>query len=595
MAINIVYGDTPQGGSLVSGRVNSIVDQKLKQQQLAQQLTMQIAQMNQQAAQHQQNLQLQTAQAQDHSNLQWAHWLTGAQYNSNQQNLQLRQLQQNAADDQADNVREDNKQDLLWQSDVGKNLDNQLGQIQKSVNSQQLTPEGQRLYNDWSGKYRAVQKQISGLRPQQVNQLKGKLLDDYQGLGLDNHVVQQPTAEEDFKRSVVQLPDGSGYVTREYDTKGRPTFKYIKPQGGTSGATDGSQFDAGSYMKKNYGTLYTAARQRLMESRDAALMHADDAELTADQKKALYAAPTEQEIQAEMNHHVSGIAAHLGVMNQSQPGQQRQQAQQIPQGGPQPAPQQVQQPTQQQGPPAVQQGIGVLDHSQEFEFKGQDGRTHKITGEEIKNASDYYKMPIDDVMNKLGVSPVVQQQAAKKALTVEDVTKRLRELDVPEEWAPGLGWSIQSLEAQGDKDPVGTAVKEFQKTQARPTTDKVATITQPSEIEELHAATHMAEHVAKNIPGMEYLAEDSKAVRELVKKHGPDWSKYPADDKKKFEDAATNVSVLAQTMQRPWTKPSKQEQLVKGAIYGPMRGPDGRVYQALWNGKKFIPTAVLGE
>lgn len=98
----------------------------------------------------------------------------------------------------------------------------------------------------------------------------------------------------------------------------------------------------------------------------------------------------------------------------------------------------------------------------------------------------------------------------------------------------------------------------------------------------IHRGTVLAEH----LPGM---SDEMTHLKSMVQTHGNDPSTWPKADQAKAERTITKIAINEHTAANPLPKPGRQADMIEGAVYGPIKGPDGKVYQALWNGKKFIP------
>jgi hypothetical protein len=95
--------------------------------------------------------------------------------------------------------------DIRWQMQGAQSVDEQVVDMLKSANQMKLTPEGQRIRNEWMGQIRQVQSQRSTLRPDAFNAVMGQAMQRFQQLGLDAYAEHEPTPEEEVFGGMVPL------------------------------------------------------------------------------------------------------------------------------------------------------------------------------------------------------------------------------------------------------------------------------------------------------------------------------------------------------------------------------------------------------
>jgi hypothetical protein len=103
----------------------------------------------------------------------------------------------------------------IWEAKSQDAVENQIGTQMATYAKQRpyMTPEGQRLLGDLTGKLRAVQKQRLNVRPQQYMELLGQFGEEVARSGLDNHINPPKTIEQQVQegthREPVNAPDGT--------------------------------------------------------------------------------------------------------------------------------------------------------------------------------------------------------------------------------------------------------------------------------------------------------------------------------------------------------------------------------------------------
>jgi hypothetical protein len=130
------------------------------------------------------------------------------------------------------------RQTMAWETGGVEAQEQQIAALQgeMSKNSQNLTPEGRRIYNDLSSKLSAIQRQRTQLRPQQYGQLLGQWQEEFARSGVSNHIQTPPTPEQTWKENSIPL-EGGGFAVREPNGKGGFVWKELgKPQSKGSGA-----------------------------------------------------------------------------------------------------------------------------------------------------------------------------------------------------------------------------------------------------------------------------------------------------------------------------------------------------------------------
>lgn len=109
----------------------------------------------------------------------------------------------------------------------------------------------------------------------------------------------------------------------------------------------------------------------------------------------------------------------------------------------------------------------------------------------------------------------------------------------------------------------------------------------------LHGEISTAEKFVTALPSLQ---NDITHIRQVVQQHGMgDMSHLPAEDSKKLGEALENIANFNRTLKSPLRKPDSRSKLTKGAVYGPINGPDGKTYMAIWDGEKFKPIGTYTE
>jgi hypothetical protein len=102
-------------------------------------------------------------------------------------------------------AQQEMEQAFEWYTQGAKSLDEQAFETQKAANQLKLTPEGQRIKNEWAGKLHQVRSQRNSLRPDAYNSALGQALAEYEQLGLDAYVEEEPTAAEEMYSNIVPM------------------------------------------------------------------------------------------------------------------------------------------------------------------------------------------------------------------------------------------------------------------------------------------------------------------------------------------------------------------------------------------------------
>jgi hypothetical protein len=97
------------------------------------------------------------------------------------------------------------EQQYDWFTQGAKSLDEQVVDQLKLANGMKLSPEGQRIKNEWAGKLRQVQSQRNTLRPEAYNSALGQAMAEFEQLGLDAYTEHVPTAAEEVYEGLVPL------------------------------------------------------------------------------------------------------------------------------------------------------------------------------------------------------------------------------------------------------------------------------------------------------------------------------------------------------------------------------------------------------
>jgi hypothetical protein len=90
-----------------------------------------------------------------------------------------------------------------WMQEQSKTLDQQVDDRLKEFRKLKLSPEGQRILNEYSGKRRQIQGEL--LRPEAKQQALGALMADLESAGLDSYAEHVPTAAEEVYEGLVPL------------------------------------------------------------------------------------------------------------------------------------------------------------------------------------------------------------------------------------------------------------------------------------------------------------------------------------------------------------------------------------------------------
>jgi hypothetical protein len=90
-----------------------------------------------------------------------------------------------------------------WMQEQSKTLDQQVDDRLKEFRNLKLSPEGQRILNEYSGKRRQIQGEL--LRPEAKQQALGSLMADLESAGLDSYAEHVPTAAEEVYEGLVPL------------------------------------------------------------------------------------------------------------------------------------------------------------------------------------------------------------------------------------------------------------------------------------------------------------------------------------------------------------------------------------------------------
>jgi hypothetical protein len=97
------------------------------------------------------------------------------------------------------------EQQYDWFTQGAESLDKQVTEQLKIANKMKLSPEGQRIKNEWAGKLRQVQSQRNTLRPEAYNSALGQAMAEFEQLGLDAYEEHVPTAAEEVYEGLVPL------------------------------------------------------------------------------------------------------------------------------------------------------------------------------------------------------------------------------------------------------------------------------------------------------------------------------------------------------------------------------------------------------
>lgn len=91
-----------------------------------------------------------------------------------------------------------------WAMQSAPETDKQIAEQMKQLRQMQFDPEGQRLFNELAGKQRIMMAQRGTLRPEQYAQLQSQFMEELSAAGLEQYEVKEPTAEEQFRKTLTR-------------------------------------------------------------------------------------------------------------------------------------------------------------------------------------------------------------------------------------------------------------------------------------------------------------------------------------------------------------------------------------------------------
>jgi hypothetical protein len=94
-----------------------------------------------------------------------------------------------------------------WMQEQSKTLDQQVDDRLKEFRKLKLSPEGQRILNEYSGKRRQIQGEL--LRPEAKQQALGALMADLESAGIDSYAIEEPSIDEKWEQGTRVAADGS--------------------------------------------------------------------------------------------------------------------------------------------------------------------------------------------------------------------------------------------------------------------------------------------------------------------------------------------------------------------------------------------------
>jgi hypothetical protein len=109
----------------------------------------------------------------------------------------------NRAAEEFDYYKQQQGEKADWQVAQSKTLDEQVDDRLKEFRKLKLSPEGQRILNEYSGKRRQIQGEL--LLPAARQQALAMLMSDLEGAGLDDYAEHVPSAEEKVYQGLVPL------------------------------------------------------------------------------------------------------------------------------------------------------------------------------------------------------------------------------------------------------------------------------------------------------------------------------------------------------------------------------------------------------
>jgi hypothetical protein len=343
MGIEIVHGSRP-GDNAIGKRIDSIVAQQEAEKQRNMQASIEAARLNasmsaqrSSLAMRNKEVELEAAKDSQRMQLAWAQAQQDAQRQQMAFQMQGAQLGQQAQRDRQGLVMEGVRSGMIpremgaeavfgpqagqaaasifAEQDQSQMLAQEINVRQAAASQAPLNPEGQSLYRDWSSKLNAFMRASKGIRPAQSNEMRRRLIDEFDKMDLRRFQVKVPTIDEDWQQNAIQLDDGS-WVVRE-ETKNGKTWRQMGSA--KKGDQKAQPFDLGAHMsdRNNYLKEWNEAAKRLLAKRENATEKDSEGKLVVKP----YSYPTDQEIQAEMDGHLQRWSGSFQQGQQPQPGQ----------------------------------------------------------------------------------------------------------------------------------------------------------------------------------------------------------------------------------------------------------------------------------
>lgn len=422
---------------------------------------------------------------------------------------------------------------------IGKDIDT----VQKYINTAKLTPEGKKIAADRIGVLRALQTAQakgyyddpaawSGAMRQWLEETSQKRLEDYE--------VKEPGPDEDYGVKTKDLGGGLKAQVR-YDAKGNPYYDEI----GAAKREEQAIVPAAKYFADPaiYDREEKAAKDRILEQRAMEFIKSGKGRnekgepLSREELMSQLTPPTEQELYQEMvRRKAERDRRVLDLMNGMAAPGQAPVAPSTPAEQPvePPAPQAPEVPPQ---APAPQAAVPPV----------QPPAAPPVA------AAPEPQAPAPQETPSASIEPV----PPAKEITPEKIQGGLRTL-------------------LGEDAPVTLPPPKTEREQA--------------DVKEFERLDSLGKKYSGVLPGID---KELEKVKKLIATHGYDAGKWGEAQQSEASDVIKKlVGVMdyeeTKKPQRPPEKLSKKT-LSAGYVYGPIRGKNGKVFDAFWDGESLIP------